>query len=207
MAKLQKYLFDMDFGAPPRPAPDPYGEDSVLDGEGEPGDYMEPVEEEPPPPPTFSEEELQLARDQAFEAGRTAGIQEAESMTERLLAMAEQSMADSLFRIQNEQAAANEQMMRDAVLVAVGVLKKLQPEMVKHHGLDEVEGLLHECLSHRLWPSRASWSTLPTPASPLAIAARNGARVAPSAICPGPGRKSRPCWPARWEWKTKRRTL
>lgn len=148
MAKLQKYLFDMDFGAPPRPAPDPYGEDSVLEGEGEPGDYMEPVEEEPPPPPTFSEEELQLARDQAFEAGRAAGIQEAESMTERLLAMAEQSMADSLFRIQNEQAAANDQMMRDAVLVAVGVLKKLQPEMVKHHGLDEVEGLLHECLSH-----------------------------------------------------------
>ncbi|HVI52170.1 MAG TPA: FliH/SctL family protein [Candidatus Sulfotelmatobacter sp.] len=149
MAKLQKYLFDMDFGAPPRPAGDPYSEQSVLqDEDGQ--DYYEPqVEEEPPPPPpTFSEEDLQLARDQAFEAGRTAGIQEAESMTERLLAMAEQSMADGLFRVQTLQAEANDQLMRDAVMIAVAVLKKLQPEMIRHHGLDEVEGLLHECLSH-----------------------------------------------------------
>ena len=148
MAKLQKYLFDMDFGAPPKPAPDPYADQSVLQ-DGEDGEYYEPQEEEPPPPPpTFSEEELQLARDQAFEAGRAAGIAEAEALTERLVAVAEQSMADGLFRVQTQQAEANDQMMRDAVLVAVGVLKKLQPEMVRHHGLDEVEALLHECLAH-----------------------------------------------------------
>lgn len=148
MAKLQKYLFDMDFGSPSRATADPYGEQSMLqDEEGQ--DYFEPEPEpEPPPPPTFSEEELQLARDQAFEAGRAAGIQEAESMTERLMAMAGQSMADGLFRVQTHQAEANEQLMRDAVMIAVGVLKKLQPEMIRHHGLDEVEGLLHECLSH-----------------------------------------------------------
>jgi len=147
MAKLQKYLFDMDFGAPPRPVADPYAEQSLLqDEEGE--GYYEPQEEEPPPPPTFSEEELQLARDQAFEAGRAAGIQEAEAMTERLLSMAEQSIADGLFKVQTLQAEANDQLMRDAVMIAVAVLRKLQPEMIRHHGLDEVEALLHECLSH-----------------------------------------------------------
>lgn len=146
MAKLQKYLFDMDFGIPFKPASGPPAEGSAPDD----GDMMPDAipAEEPPPPPTFSEEDLQLARDQAFETGRAAGIQEAEAMTERLLAAAEQSMADALSRIQTQQADANEQLMRDAVLVAVGVLKTLQPEMVRRHGLDEIEGLLHECLAH-----------------------------------------------------------
>lgn len=146
MAKLQKYLFDQDFGAPPRPTLDVH----LTDGLGVDDEMMmmaEP-EEEPPPPPTFSEEELQLARDQAFEAGRAAGIQEAESMTERLQALAEQSLGDGMFKVQGEQVTANDQMTRDAVAVALAVVRKLQPEMSRHHGLDEIEALLHECLAH-----------------------------------------------------------
>ncbi len=148
MAKLQKFLFDQDFGSPSRPTLDVHLTDGLGPDDMAPPEDMVEEEPPPPPPPTFSEEELQLARDQAFEAGRSAGISEAEAMTERLLALAQQSLGDALLRIAGAQEEANDRLVREAVAVAVEVVRKLYPEMTRHHGLDELEALLHECLSH-----------------------------------------------------------
>lgn len=143
MAKLQKYLFDLDFDAPaPRPAPEVMIEDEFD------GMMDEPEEELPPPPPTFTEEDLFLAREQAMEAGRQAGIQEAEAATERLVASSVETIAGQLQNITVIQAEANEVRMRDAVAVAIAVVRKLQPEMSKDHALDEISGVIQECLTH-----------------------------------------------------------
>jgi len=145
MAKLQKFLFDSDFGAPPRTVAEMQLMEA-MEGYGLDAEPMVEEEPPPPPPPTFSEEELMLAREQAFEQGRATGLQEAESFTERLLSLALQGMADGLQAVMAAQAAANEQYLKDAIVVAVTVVRRLFPEMVRHHGVDELEALLQECL-------------------------------------------------------------
>jgi flagellar assembly protein FliH len=143
MAKLQKYLFDLDFGAPP---PRPVMEVMVADELDALPEEME--EEPPPPPPTFSEEELTLAREQAMEAGRQAGIQEIEASTEYLVALTAQTIAENLQSLSLAQQEANNERMRDAIAVALAVVRKLQPEMSKDHALDEIAGVIRECLTH-----------------------------------------------------------
>jgi flagellar assembly protein FliH len=143
MAKLQKYLFDQDFGAPPpRPEAEIMVEDEFDDLP------EEPEEPPPPPPPTFSEEELLLAREQAMEAGRQSGIEEAEAATERQVALAVEAIAGHLQSLAAVQESANEARLREAVAVAIAVVRKLQPEMSRDHALDEIAGVIQECLTH-----------------------------------------------------------
>ncbi len=142
MAKLQKYLFDLDFDAPeggPRPA----DEFAIADEE-----MAIDVEEEPPPPPTFSEEELIVARDQAYQAGREEGLREAETATERMVASALATMGHRLAELVAGQQAAHEAGLRDAVAIALAVARKLLPELARRRGLEEIEGVVAECLSH-----------------------------------------------------------
>jgi flagellar assembly protein FliH len=142
MAKLQKYLFDQDFGAPvTRVVAEVMTEDEIDELAAEP-------EEEPPPPPTFTEEELALVRLQATEAGRQSGIQEAEAATERLVAQAVDAIAVHLRGLSADQKAANDERLREAIAVAIAVVRKLQPEMSRDHALDEIAGVIQECLTH-----------------------------------------------------------
>jgi flagellar assembly protein FliH len=141
LAKLQKYLFDTDFGAP-RIAPvdmAAYVEDEMM------------VEEEappPPPPPTFSEEELTLAREQAFEQGRQTGLQEAAQTLEQMVGMALATAAHHLQALGAAQAAEAETMAQEAAAVAVTILKKLHPDLARRYGVSEIENAVMDCLSH-----------------------------------------------------------
>jgi len=141
MAKLQKYLFDTDFGAP-RIAPvdmAAYVEDEMM------------VEEEappPPPPPTFSEEELALAREQAFEQGRQTGAQEAAQTLQQMVGMAMASAAHHLQSLGAAQAAEAEKMAQEAAAVAVTIVRKLHPELARRYGVEEIENAVMDCLSH-----------------------------------------------------------
>ena len=89
-----------------------------------------------------------LAREQAKEAGRQSGILEAEAATERLVALAVEAIAGHLQSLAAIQQAANEERVREAVAVAVAVVRKLQPEMSRDHALDEIAGVIRECLTH-----------------------------------------------------------
>jgi flagellar assembly protein FliH len=46
------------------------------------------------------------------------------------------------------QEAANEIILRDAILVAVAVVRKLHPEWARVYGLTEIEAVIRECLGH-----------------------------------------------------------
>ena len=141
MAKLQKYLFDLDFDAPEGP---PHLGDEFA---APPEEAMIEIEEAPPPP-TFSEEELLLARDQAYLAGRQEALREAEAATERLAASALAALSERLTELVAGQQAAHEAGLRDAIAVALAVARKLLSEFARRHGLDEIEGVMAECLSH-----------------------------------------------------------
>jgi flagellar assembly protein FliH len=138
MAKLQKYLFDVDFGARP---PVPSERDAVVE-------LAQGPEEAEPPPPTYSEEELALARQESFEAGRQAGLQAAAEGTKRVMATALTVMGEQLRGIESRQEAANERRLEAAVAVAVTVVRKLQPQMSRRSGVDEIIGVVEECLSY-----------------------------------------------------------
>lgn len=141
MAKLQKYLFDTDFGAP-RIAPvdmAAYVEDEVMVEEEEPP---------PPPPPTFSEEDLALAREQAFEQGRQTGLQEAAQSLEQMVGMAMATAAHHLQAIGAAQAAEAESLAQEAAAVAVAIVRKLHPEFARRYGVEEIESAVLDCLAH-----------------------------------------------------------
>ena len=140
MAKLQKYLFDTDFGTP-RIAP-------VDMGYAEEIPPLEDAEPPPPPPPTFSEEELMLARQQAYDQGREAGLQEAQATLEQMCGMALATAAHHLQSLGVAQAAETEQVTRTAAAVAVSLVRKLHPEFVRLYGVAEIESAVMDCLSH-----------------------------------------------------------
>jgi flagellar assembly protein FliH len=139
MVKMQKYLFDTDFGMPRIAQVEMGYSEEVIDDQPE-------VEPPPPPPPTFSEEELALARDQAFEAGRQAGLQESAATLQQMTGMALASCAHHLQALGTAQRAANEALERDAIAIALAVLRKLQPEFSRRFGLAEIEAALAEAL-------------------------------------------------------------
>jgi flagellar assembly protein FliH len=141
MVKLQKFLFDTDFGMPRiAPVDIGYAEDEV----------MELVAEEPPPPPppTFSEEELMLARQQAYDQGRQAGHQEAAQAQEQMIGMALATAAHHLQALGAAQAADAEDVARQGAAIAIALVRKLHPEFARRFGLEEIEGAVLDCLSH-----------------------------------------------------------
>jgi two-component system response regulator FlrC len=126
--KYPPYLFDLDFEA------------SALPPEPE-------IVEEVPPPPTFSSEELQAARDEAFEAGKAAGVAQSNTEFETQIAEATASIQKNFSTLSAAQAEANEATMRDAVKVASTIVKKLVPEYAKLNGLAEVDAFVQATLS------------------------------------------------------------
>ena len=142
MPKLQKYLFDTDFGTPRiAPVDMGYAEDPMMM-------EMEEPEPPPPPPPTFSEEELTLAREQAYDQGRQAGHQEAAQSLEQMTGMALATAAHHLQALGAAQAADAEELARQGAAIATAMVRKLHPEFARRFGLAEIEAAVLDCLSH-----------------------------------------------------------
>jgi len=140
MVKMQKYLFDTDFGAPP------IAVSEMLLAEAE--DAFVDMALDEVAPPSFSEEELTLAREQAHQAGHAAGLAEAENARQTMESMALASCAHHLKTLGDAQLAANQEHSKDAVAFALSVLRKVHPEFCRRFGLDEIESVLHDTLGH-----------------------------------------------------------
>jgi flagellar assembly protein FliH len=112
------------------------------------GAFIKPIDEPPPPPPppTFSEAELAAARDEGYADGLNAGQRQAEATTERILAVALNSINGQLAQLSAAEKAAAEVAAADAMKVAVTVVRKLAPTLAKKGGLVEIESLLVDCL-------------------------------------------------------------
>ncbi|NKB56628.1 MAG: hypothetical protein GKS00_09845 [Alphaproteobacteria bacterium] len=126
--KYPPYLFDVDFDAlalPPEP---------------------EVVEEEPAAP-TFSSEELQAARNDAFEAGKAEGIAQSNSGFESQIEQMVTALQGNFATLSSAQRNANETTMRGAVMIASTIVTKLLPEYAKQHGLSEIEAFVKSTLS------------------------------------------------------------
>lgn len=138
MATIHKFMFDLDFDDP-----------EALSGASKPKEPV--VEEEEIEPeivvPTFSEEELSLAREEAYAEGFEAGRREAaEATEEKLLASVEAATAElaNIYRAQND---ANQEIAKEMILVAAAIAKKMFPDLNARNALGEVEHVVQETLS------------------------------------------------------------
>ena len=129
MTAARKFVFETDFDD--YQAPEPEREEAAEEAE--------PVLEEAP---TYSEDELNTAREEALAAGRQEGANEAADAAERkiadTLASIEGGLSD-LFRIQEE---AIETALKNAISVAAAVARKLFPDLNRRNALGEVENLV-----------------------------------------------------------------
>ncbi|HIJ42497.1 MAG TPA: FliH/SctL family protein [Rhodospirillales bacterium] len=130
MPALKKFLFDTPFDTP---------FDRPEKQEEEKAPEVEESQPEEEAPPTYSEEEVNAAREEGFAAGKKEGIAEAANATEHQIMELLKKMEGQytkLFRIQNESNSAT---ARDATAVAVVVARKVLPDLNQRNALGEVE--------------------------------------------------------------------
>lgn len=139
----RKYMFDLDFD-PQAPARAKAEEEHRREEEQE-------AEEPPPPPaPMFTEEELQLAREAAYEEGRQAGHAEAEESLQQQIAGALTALSNQMEGVFSRQTEVNDQNARNAVRVAMAVVRKVLPAACERHAFDEVARVVEQVVAHIL---------------------------------------------------------
>ncbi len=129
MTAARKFIFETNFDD--FQAPEPKPEEIVEEAE--------PVQEEAP---TYSEDELNAAREEALVAGRKEGANEAADASEREIAAALAAIEGGLSELFRMQEEANDSMLKNAISVAATVARKLFPDLNRKNALGEVENLV-----------------------------------------------------------------
>lgn len=132
-ATVEKFLFETSFDAE-APAAEPATEDAPLqDDDGAAAEI-------------YTEADLEAAREEAYAAGRTAGLEEDRAAAERALAASLEAIGASLDGLLAARAEAEDFAQRQALEAAMLVLRRLYPELERRHGLGEIEGVVTESL-------------------------------------------------------------
>ncbi|MBL6945333.1 MAG: hypothetical protein ISR47_01700 [Rhodospirillales bacterium] len=140
MTTVRKFLFDNDFTEPDPPAP----EKQVTEGELEEDVVEEPVIEEIVP--TFSEEEVNAAREDGFAKGREDGIRHASEGTERHIADAVTLIGERVESLFAAHLEAVDKIQTSAVMVVSTLARKVLPQFSEREGLGEIERLAQTIL-------------------------------------------------------------
>ncbi len=96
--------------------------------------------------PTFSEADLNAAREEAFAEGQQAGRAEAMQSLEHASEMALKCIGGRLEDLIAARQSHNDALACEAISVAAAVCRKAIPVMAERHALEEIEGLVGECL-------------------------------------------------------------
>ncbi len=107
-------------------------------------------EEEEEEVPTFSEEELQAAREAAYQEGMQAGLQQAMDGIKQQVSATLEVVGATLGRIDEQQEIANKMIARETVDLAIAALEKLLPELAREGAAAEVEGFVQGILTQIL---------------------------------------------------------
>ena len=130
MIATEKFLFDYDFDQP------------VVNDEDLDKNLLNEEDVELVPEiivPTFSEEELNAARDDGFARGKDEGINQSLEAAELKTATALVTIVAKIEEIFQRQDDANTVTARDAVSVATSITRKLFPQFSTRGALEEVE--------------------------------------------------------------------
>ena len=148
MSVAEKFMFDLTFDNELEVPLEPEQTEDIVAVEEEPEIIV----------PTFSEEEVEIARQQGFDAGREQGLAAtSEALTkqinETLLKTDEKLLA--AFQTQD---SVNQDLSRAAHSFAVGICKKMMPAMAKQHSFDEVGRVIEEVFAKAIEEPRITLS-------------------------------------------------
>ncbi len=100
--------------------------------------------------PTFTQEQLDAARDEGFVSGRREGASQAAEETERLTAQAQQTISDQITAFIQAQEQTRDEIIEGAMTIAAAITRKVFPELERRHSLDEVCQLVETTLSRQM---------------------------------------------------------
>ncbi|MBC8339397.1 MAG: hypothetical protein ISR51_06550 [Rhodospirillales bacterium] len=136
MAAPRKFLFEHSFDLEtPKP-------DEKPDAESEEAEELEPEIIVP----TFSEEEMQAARTEAFAKGKEEGISEAAAAMERDILSALQKVEGQFTELFKSQVEADTSILDSAISVATGIARKIFPALNAQGALVEIEHMVAQAL-------------------------------------------------------------
>lgn len=146
MTAIRKFLFDIDFAEPRMPDPTTAANAEEADAEEltEAEAAQELTEEDVLP--TFSEDEVNAARDAGFKAGKEAGLQEAAGSMERQVSEALTHIGERLDTLFGAQRKSVEDLRVQAVKMAGALTRKVLPGWSEREGLGEIKRLAGELL-------------------------------------------------------------
>ena len=127
-------MFDLTFDNQVDPLPEPETKDENITEEQEPEIIV----------PTFSEEEVETARQQGYEAGKKEGL---EATTEILTKKINETLIkidEKLVAAFQKQDSLNLELSRAAHSLAINVCKKMLPSMAEKNSFGEVEKVIEE---------------------------------------------------------------
>jgi flagellar assembly protein FliH len=125
MAAVQKFMFDTEFL------------DEVIE---------EVLEPETPPEPTYSQAELDAAREAGYADGRARALKEAATADGRLASDALGAIGKQLSTLNDAQMKALEEARRGAIAVAAAIAGKIAPELAQSGAVDSIAALVAERL-------------------------------------------------------------
>ena len=98
------------------------------------------------PPPKFGEEDLERARAEGHASGKKIGTQETMQSIEQKISQAMNAVSAQLTGLSQAQIESHERQGREALEVALTVVRKIFPRLAGRHGLAEVESVVCDCL-------------------------------------------------------------
>ncbi len=137
MTAVRKFLFDRSFDDE---KPEVVEEQEHEEEEEEPEEVV----------PTFSEEEVNAAREEGFAAGKEEGISEAAEATERNILAVMGQLGEKFSNLFKAKETADAAILESAISVAVGIARKIFPALNDKNALGEVERMVVETLEHLL---------------------------------------------------------
>lgn len=132
----QKFMFERSFDAD---APDPI--DAIAE---------EAKEEEEEPEivvPTFSEEDIERTRREAFAKGKEEALREAATAIENQIVDAIKAIGAQLSQLISHQQLANSDIFRDAVNISSAITRKTFPKINIEQALPEIESVIRQILT------------------------------------------------------------
>ncbi|MFP4312682.1 MAG: hypothetical protein ACLFR0_00020 [Alphaproteobacteria bacterium] len=111
---------------------------------------IEEDEHEEPPPPTYSQEELETAKEEtyrrAYEQGKKDGLKESAASREQMVAQVLQKIGEDATALFVAETAREKIFEEESVKLALTIFQKLFPEQKTLHGFEELSACLTRIL-------------------------------------------------------------
>ncbi|MEI8396392.1 MAG: flagellar assembly protein FliH [Rhodospirillaceae bacterium] len=165
MTSIRKFQFDISFDTD---APSVSRQKEIASAKlAKPAEPPPPPP--PPPPPTFSEAELAQAQRKAYADGEKVGQKigfergrgEAEAKIQAILADAMTRLADGIELMVADREDMNAARTGQPLKIAMAVLDRLLPGLLKRHGPAELEEFITACLNEAIDEPRLTVRTHP----------------------------------------------